>query len=131
MVHRLYLRSSRYRDQKWRADTSGCDPDVVEFVKAFMAFMARMGIPTHADVAFVSRATQTRMYVLGQSPHLPGQSPHNTGRAVSLVHSARGRRLPSVAWEVFGHVGHEVAGKLGLRVQWGGLSAPWQWIVDP
>lgn len=129
--NRLYLRTERYQSQQWAADTSGLDPDVFEFVVAFRRFMERLGIPTHADVAFVSRADQSRLYVLGKSPDLPANCAYCTGRAFSLVHSVRGRGLPSVAWEVFHHAGCEVAAKLGLGVQWGGAAAPWQWIVDP
>lgn len=128
MAHRLYLRSSRYRDQVHHADTGGLDPDVAEFVQAFMRMMANIGIPTHCDVAYQTRGAAAAAYVLGlqDDPTL-----FTTGRAVCLVHSVRGRKLPAICWGLFAHVGHEVAGKLGLGVQWGGHSAPWQWVCDP
>lgn len=128
MAHRLYLRSSRYRDQIHSADTAGLDPDAAEFVQAYMSMMANIGVPVHCDLAFQSRSAGQVAYVLGLQDD---PERFTTGRAVSIVHSVRGRKLPAICWGIFAHVGHEVAGKLGLGVQWGGHSAPWQWSVDP
>lgn len=129
LTARNYLRSSRYRAQCWRANIAGLEPALAEFYTLFQRAMAKLGVPVHADVAFVSKAVQARWFVLGESADLPGQSPYNTGFAVSVVHSVKGRDLPCVAWEVFAHVGREVAAKLGLGVQWGGVVAPWQWVL--
>ena len=128
LAHRLYLRSARYRDQTHQADTAGLDPDVAEFVQAFMRMMANIGIPTHADIAFQTRGAAAAAYVLGLQSEL---DLFTTGRAFTLVHSIRGRKLPAICWGLFAHVGHEVGRKLGLGVNWGGHSAPWQWVVDP
>lgn len=130
MAHRLYLRSSRYKDQQWRADTAGLDPDVFEFWKAFQRYMANCGIPAIADVAYRSRADEARAYVLSESDALPG-SVFNTGRAIAVAHAIYGRDLPRVCWDMYAHAGREVAQRLGLGVQWGGYVAPWQWVVDP
>lgn len=121
MVYRLYLRSSRYRMQWHAADEALHDADVAEFVTAFRRFCERMGVPVHAELAYGTRRDQVRRYVKGEWPHLPG-------RCVALIHSVRGRDLPPKCWDVLSHAGHEVAAKLGLKVEWGGHGAPWQWV---
>lgn len=127
MVHRLYLRTSRYREQQWRADTAGLDPDVAEFVQVFRRRAENVGIPTYADIAFRTRAHQARLYVLGQSDELPEQSVYCTGRAFSLRHALK-HDMPAVCWQVLAHIGKEAAASLGLDVAWD-ETCPWQWVV--
>lgn len=131
LAHRLYLRSSMYRDQVHQADTAGLDPDVAEFVQAYMRFMAGLGVPVHVDVAFRSRADHHRLFVLGHVDDLASAGRFASGRDVAIVHSVRGRSLPAICWGVFEHVGAEVGSRLGLKVQWGGHAEPWHWSVDP
>lgn len=126
MVHRNYLRSARYKAQQWAADTAGLDPDVAEFVRVYTRHMHNIGIPVHADLAFAPRHVQARLYVLGELSATRDPR-YESGRAVALCHSVRGRSLPPVCWRLFGHVGEEVANRLGLEMQWGGEREPWHW----
>lgn len=118
MADRAYLRTRQYADAGWQADTAGLDPDVSEFVRVFRRSLANIGVPAFADVSHLKMA-----YVLGQTTVLPC-------RSFSMAHCVRGRSLPKLSWSVLGHVGLEVAAKLGLKVRWGGHAAPWLWEVD-
>lgn len=130
LAHRLFLRSARYRDLCHKADTAGLDPLMAEFVQAFQRHMAGLGIPVYVDVAVIKPADAARLYVLGEAADLPSHNPYAIGRAVDIAHAVRGRDLPAICWRIFEHVGLEVASKLGIRVVWGGHSAPWQWVSD-
>lgn len=128
MAHRLYLRSPRYREALGRVDLSRLDPDAHEFVRGFQRMMANVGIPVLPDPLLSDRDRQ-RWYVLGLSESTGSVFP--VRRSVALMHAIYADRLTPVCWSVFEHVGTEVARKQGLGVQWGGPTAPWQWIIDP
>lgn len=128
MVHRLYLRSTRYRGQQWLSDTAGLDPDVFEFFSAFKRLMENLGVPVHADVAFLARPAHASAYVLGRVDEPPHAVDYASRRAFSLVHSIRGRALPLICWDVFRHCGIEAAGKVGVEVL-NSRDCPWLWIV--
>lgn len=131
LAHRLYLRTARYKSQLCTADTARLDPAAEEFQRAFVRHMAGIGIPAYCDVGYLTRADEVGLYVRGESDTLSPALSHASGHVVSLAHGLRGREMDKLCWEVFSHVGHEVAGRLGLGVQWGGMSAPWQWSIDP
>lgn len=115
MAHRLFLRSARYRDLRHTAETAGLDPAMAEFVQAFQRHAAGLGVPVHCDVAWIRNEDAARLYVLGQADMLPADNPYAVGRAVDIVHSVRGRKLPPICWDIMAHIGQEVAGKLGLE----------------
>lgn len=127
LQHRLYLRTGRYKSQLQRADTAALDPDAYEFVRAFQRFMANLGIPVVCDV-YAAPRDEARWFITGLTQVRPSGLP--PGRTVSITHAVRGRDLPPICWRIFEHSGLEVALKLGMGVQWGGLSAPWQWVCD-
>lgn len=130
LAHRLYLRTARYKSQLVSADTARLDPDAEEFVRAFVRHMAGIGIPAYCDVGYLTRADEIGLWVRGESDELFPVFSHASGRVVSIVHSLRGRHMHAQCWNVFAHVGYEVAGKLGLGVQWGSEETPWLWLVD-
>lgn len=126
LSHRNYLRSSRYKDQWWRADTSGLDPDVFEYVQGFRRQMENIGIPVVPDVVATSADAQ-RWFVFELEDEAP--STLTPGRSFAMRHALRGHTMPEICWRIFGHVGREVAGKLGVDVRWGGHTCPWRWDV--
>lgn len=123
--NRLYLRTGRYQQQAWRSEVGVLVPELQEFVAEFRKLMANIGVPTHADIC--SRKGEHMEYVLGRIDRPGPECPYMEGRAVSLVHSIRGRNMPALAWDIFAHSGREVAAKLGIDVQWGGRARPWLW----
>lgn len=125
LAHRNYLLSPRYRRKLWSQDVRQLKPELSEFADEFRKHMARLGVPVYADIC--SRAGEHRAYVTGRIAKPGPECLYMEGRAVSLVHAVRGRNVNTLCWQVFEHCGLEVAGKLCLGVQWGGVSAPWLW----
>ncbi|QCS36990.1 hypothetical protein [Tortoise microvirus 39] len=115
-----FLHSTRHKGQHWRADRNGAHPDIVAFERAFVRRMRKLNIPVFAHCVVRNNATQGRLYATGRTLAKPGESPHNHGKAVDLVHGVRAWDIPRGAWDVFGHVGKEVAHSLGVKVDWGG-----------
>lgn len=132
LAHRLYLRSATYRTQLVKADLSRLDPAMADFVQGFLGMAQGMTIPAYVDLGYLSRADEARLFVLGLLPAMSKDSPHATGLTVSISHAVRGRNLSPMCWEVYAHIGHEVARKRGIKgVQWGGSLAPWSWSIRP
>lgn len=132
LAHRLYLRSATYRTQRVQANVVDLCPELADFVQGFLGMMESLTIPAICDVGYLSRADEARLYVLGVIDAMSATSPHATGRTVSLCHAVRGRNLSPMCWDVFAHVGKEVAQKRGIKgVQWGGSAAPWSWCITP
>lgn len=131
LAHRLYLRSATYKTQRFEADLSGLHPELADFVQGFLSFMESLGIPAYVDLGYRTRADEARQYVMGILDDLPPSSPHATGLTVSISHAVRRRHMSTMCWDVFAHVGAEVARKRFIQgVQWGGYSAPWSWSIS-
>lgn len=120
LVNEKFIAGTRYRDQQARADRRGAHPDIIAFERAFVRRMKKLGVPVFAHNMVRNHAQQGRLFVQGVSKARPGESPHNHGKAVDIVHGIRAWEIPRPCWDLFGHIGHEVAKQLGVKVQWGG-----------
>lgn len=127
MVDRPFLASQRWQEQQGRAVRDGAHPAILEFERAFIRRMSKLGIPVFASEVMRSAKRQDELHALGNSKARGGRSPHQWGCAVDLVHSVRGWSLSAKEWEIFGHVGEEVAKAKGLKLNWGGV---WEFF-DP
>jgi hypothetical protein len=115
-----FLETPRHGEQHYRAVRIGAHPDILEFERLFRARMRVLAIPVFAHCVVRDRATQNRHYITGVSQAKAGQSAHNFGCAVDLIHGVHAWNIPRGGWDVFGHVGREVAQRQGIAVTWGG-----------
>ena len=63
---------------------------------------------------------QNELHAAGRSNARAGQSPHNYAMAIDVVHSVHGWEVPELCWDIFEHVGKEVAKAAGIPIEWGG-----------
>lgn len=129
MERASYLRSVSYQEKLWVAYRIGGDPELVEFEARFVRRFERLRIPVYCSCFVRTDAEQAALFVQGVTQLRPKESPHNFGKAVHLEHATRGRSLPDRCWELFGHVGFEIASQIGLEVDWGAKDGgrPWHW----
>lgn len=120
MVDRAFLKSERHQGQHWRANREGAHPDILEFERKLIAEFARLGVPLFAHCVVRPSWEQDALKAQGFSKAGAGESPHNFGLAVDLVHGTKGWELTRKQWALVGHVGHEVAKRIGVKVEWGG-----------
>lgn len=134
LADKLFVGSERYREQQWRADRQGADPQILEFEKRFVARMAKLDIPVFAHEMVRSVARQNELYVKGFSRARGGQSPHQIGMAVDIIHSLKAWKLTDRQWSIFGHAGKEIAKQAGIPITWGGdfksLYDPAHWEIS-
>lgn len=115
-----FLKSPKYGDQQSRANRKGAHVDILDFERALVRRLRKLGVPVFAHCVIRTSAEQDALFVQGNSKARGGQSPHNYGFAVDIVHSVSAWEIPAHAWAMIGHVGKEVAASLGVKVQWGG-----------
>lgn len=84
-----------------------------------------MGIPVFAHSVVRTRDEQTALYVQGVSKAKAGESMHNYGHAIDIIHSTQGWKLSKHQWLLLGHIGKEVAKRIGVKIRWGG-----DWDMD-
>lgn len=120
MVDRAFLKSERHQGQHWRAVREGAHPDILEFERKFTAEFARLGVPFFAHSVVRTSEEQEALLAKGMSKAGAGESPHNFGMAVDLIHGTKGWNLTRKQWGLVGHTGHEVAERIGVKIQWGG-----------
>lgn len=120
MVNKPFIDGTRHKAQKWRAKRAGAHPDILLFEAAFTRHFAKLGVPMFAHCIWRTNEEQARLRLQGHTKAGPGESPHNWGRAVDLVHGTKAWELPRPCWDLVGHVGKEVAKRLGIAVDWGG-----------
>ena len=127
LMDKPFLLTQKYRAQQGRAvrTTAWRDPDtgvqpIVVFERALISDFRSRGIPMFAHCVVRTHAEQDELFEKGRSKARAGQSPHNYGMAVDLVHSKFAWKLDLKSWEIIGHIGYEVAGRLGIGIEWGG-----------
>lgn len=120
MVNRQFLVTEKHVHQHRRAVRAGAHPAILEFEKAFIRRMAKLGVPMHASEVYRTPDRQNDLYALGNSKAKAGQSPHQFGLAADLIHSVMGWNLDQRQWKLIGHVGKEIAVQKGLKLEWGG-----------
>lgn len=120
MVNRAFTFSPTYSDQQRRADRTGAREELLEFERKLIKRAFKLGIPLFAHCVVRGATTQDRLYRQGFSKAKAGHSPHNYGCAVDLVHGTKAWALTQKQWLILGHLGHEVARQIGVKIAWGG-----------
>lgn len=115
-----FLLTRNYQEQQWRADRKGAHPNILIFEKLFVRRMAKLNVPVFAHNMLRDLAWQQKLFDEGVSKAQPGKSPHQYGCAVDIVHGTKAWELSDEQWLLMGHVGHELAAQLGVKVVWGG-----------
>lgn len=126
LQHEQHLLSPKYQDQQWRANRYGAHSDILDFERAFVRRMKKLGVPMFAHNMVRSLGDQQKLYAEGVT-RTKSDSPHMFGCAVDIVHGVRAWDLTRAEWSILGHIGKEVAKGLGLKLTWGG---DWQ-FYDP
>lgn len=127
LINKEFISSVRYREQQGRAVRVGAyvDPDtntapILEFEKALVADLRRRGVPMFAHCVMRDHMEQSRLHALGRSKAAAGLSPHQHGMAVDIIHGTRGWEIDRRSWAIIGHIGKEVAERIGVQISWGG-----------
>lgn len=114
------MKNPRIRD---RIDTVRYDdlPEpLVDFMRAFKSEMDRYEIPMTFFEGWRTAGRQHELELLGVSKAKGGESPHQYGLAFDYVHAVRGWKLSPLEWAQIGAIGHEVARKRKVPIEWGG-----------
>ncbi|MBT9371785.1 hypothetical protein [Rhizobium sp. CSW-27] len=119
-----FLKSPRYQEQQTRANRVGAHPHILEFSDKLVKRGAALGIPLFAHCIVRTFDEQAAAFVLGHSKDHPddGLWPHRCA-AVDIIHGTLGwMDQPNIphAWDVIGHLGHEVARSMDIKITWGG-----------
>lgn len=126
MVDRPFLGSQKHQEQHWRADRAGAHPDLIEFERAFLRKLAKLGVPMFASEVLRDGKRQDELFAQGVSKAKAGKSPHQYGCAIDLVHGVKGWDLTETQWGLIGHQGKELAAQRGIKLVWGGdFKALW------
>lgn len=123
MMNLGFILSPRYKEQQGRANRVGAHPRILEFSDKMVRRCALLGIPVFPHCIVRSPDAQAARYALGHSAARPDRPFPHAGFAVDIIHSCYGW-LDNViiphAWDVIGHLGHEVARSMDLKIVWGG-----------
>lgn len=113
-----------WQEKQWLAERKFGYGRLLEWEAAFVARFAKLGVPVHCD-RFVLPVSS----LAGASPGLQKlMQPYVDGYACDLVHSTI-KDMPPICWEIFRHVGEELAEQVGLDVVWRGPQKPWAWVM--
>ena len=128
MVDPVFLKSEKHQEQHWRANRQGADPRIIQFERALIRRMAKLGVPMWAHNMVRTPAEQMAVFVQGHSQK-DGRGPYaHKAWAVDIVHGTKAWNLPDESWKLIGHLGKEVAASIGVKVVWGG---DWTRPYDP
>jgi len=120
-----FLKTPKYQEQQKRALREGAHPLILEFSDKFVKRMAGLGVPVFAHSIVRDAVEQAGLYARGVSndsptdglwPHRAFAADHIHGNLAWMDELAK--QMP--VWEVFGHVGKEVAASMDLKIRWGG-----------
>lgn len=114
-----FLGSEKYQEQQYRADRCGVHPSLLAFETAFVKRLKALGVPVFCHGAKRSYAEQAALYAKGRSK-IPKYGAHTVGGAVDIIHSTKAWEIPKKAWDVFGHIGKEIAVQQSVDLVWGG-----------
>jgi hypothetical protein len=127
LMDKPFCSSLKYREQQARSERKGAFYDkeaknypIVIFEAAFIRDLRRRGMPFFAHNMVRTAKQQDKLYKDGKSQRKGGKSAHNYGMAVDIIHSVHGWNIDKLSWEIVGHIGKEVAQRLGIEVRWGG-----------
>lgn len=115
-----FVGSPKYQEQQFRANREGAHPKIIEFADALVARFAKLGVPLFPHCIVRTPADQDAAYALGHSRIKgSGEYPHRFA-AVDIIHGTLGWKMSEKSWDLIGHVGFEVAKKVGATLVWGG-----------
>lgn len=115
-----FLKTAKYQEQQFRANREGAHPKIVEFADQLVKRMKLVGVPMFPHCIVRTPADQDAAYALGHSRiRGNGDYPHRAF-AVDIIHGIKGWNLTEKQWALVGHLGFEVAKKVGVTVVWGG-----------
>ncbi len=135
LTNKPFCKTPKWREQQGRAERQGAyvqdvykkngeyagtSTPILDFEKAMVADCRKRGIPFFAHCVMRSEREQQKLFVTGKSKARKGHSPHQYGMAVDLIHGIHGWDLDRKSWEIIGHIGYEVANRIGVDIQWGG-----------
>lgn len=120
LMNKPFLRTPKYREQQTRARREGANPLLLEFEAALVNDFKRRGIPMFAHNIVRTADEQDALFRQGVTNAKGHRSPHNYGMAVDVIHSVKAWGLDRRSWAIIGHVGNEVAARLGIDIRWGG-----------
>lgn len=119
MQYRPFLLSQKYVEQQTRAIRDGAHPKIVEFSDTLIRKLAkRHGVPMFSHCIVRTEEDQKAAYIKGVSKTLAGA--HTKGCATDVVHSVMAWDLDPMAWQMIGHLGHQIAKAMTIRIVWGG-----------
>lgn len=114
-----FLTTKKYREQQWRADRKGVDPQILLFERLLVRRMHNIGVPMFANEAMRDHKRQQELFDEGFSK-IRRDGPHGRGCAVDVIHGLNGWEIPEKCWSLIGHVGKQIVLQEGLRIRWGG-----------
>lgn len=128
-----FCASSRYQEQQWRANRHGAHVDILDFERLFIRKARKLHIPVFAHCVMRTPEEQIRLHKEGRTKVLPPDATHVHGFAVDLIHGIKAWNMNHAEWQLMGHIGHECAKSLGIKLQWGGdwkFFDPAHWELD-
>lgn len=120
LINKPFLETPKWREQQGRAVRKGCHPDIIRFEHALVMDLRGRGMPFFCHSAFRTMQEQKELWLKGVTKAMSGESPHNHGAAVDIIHSVHGWEIDDRSWDIIGHIGHEIAHREKIDIQWGG-----------
>lgn len=122
MARPYCLETNWFQEIQWTADRRFAYGPLLDWERSFVRRFRKLGVPVHCD-----RMVLPPMVKVGVSDAMLEQlEPYVMGYACDMVHSTLGD-MPPICWEVFRHVGEELAEAHDLDLTWGGDERPWAW----
>lgn len=118
MRDKRYLKTARYGEQQHRANRRLAQDQILVFEKRLVKEMAKLGVPMFAHEIYRTKERQKALFDAKRTKLLDGA--HMRGAAVDIIHSIKGWELTRQQWSLIGHVGKEIAKRLGIHLVWGG-----------
>lgn len=126
-----FLETAKWRQQQWSANREGAYKPLVAWERAFVNRFRKLGVPVYCQEFVRSKFDHERLLTRKIIGHPFGEGPHNFGYAVRMVHSILGSDMPRICWEIFQHVGEEIAEATALDLEWCGPEHPASWQMRP
>lgn len=127
LMNKPFLGTPKYREQQGRANREGVyrhpqtgEAPILLFEQAYVRECRRRGIPVFAHCVVRTNEEQQALYMAGKSNARAGKGPHPYGMAADIIHGTLAWKLDRKSWEILGHIGNEVAQRLGIEIEWGG-----------
>lgn len=117
------VKTNHWAERQWIASRRGAYAPLLAWEHSFVDRFRKLGVPTHCGRFVIPAREIEGMSPLGRDL----LEPHVLGYACDMYHSTLGSDMPNICWEIFQHVGEEIAEQQGLNLLWGGVDRPWSW----